>query len=136
MKKPVLQEQITQLKSWLGDADVHDGSLTHVKVGVLMTADLIDRHFRQDMKRAVVYDVSAIPCQGCKIKGFGGVASGPAPLIELIQDVNDLFERRWVSAPSVDCTDIANLIGKLFLVVYAVLRLKLRLGMPMMPSLR
>lgn len=36
------------------------------------------------MKRAVVYDVSAIRAK-CQIKGFGGVASGPAPLIELFR---------------------------------------------------
>lgn len=40
----------------VGDADVV--TVPDTREGwVLMTADLIDRHFRQDMKRAVVYDV-------------------------------------------------------------------------------
>lgn len=96
----------------VGDADVV--TVPDTREGwVLMTADLIDRHFRQDMKRAVVYDVSAIRAKGAKIKGFGGVASGPAPFIELIQDVNDLLnDTLGEHLSSVDCTDIANLIGK------------------------
>lgn len=96
----------------VGDADVV--TVPDTREGwVLMTADLIDRHFRQDMKRAVVYDISAIRAKGAKIKGFGGVASGPAPLIELIQDVNDLLnDTLGEHLSSVDCTDIANLIGK------------------------
>lgn len=41
------------------------------------------------------------------------MASGPAPLIELIQDVNDLLnDTLGEHLSSVDCTDIANLIGK------------------------
>ncbi|ETY72459.1 ribonucleoside-triphosphate reductase [Lactiplantibacillus fabifermentans T30PCM01] len=75
-------------------------------------AQLIDAHFIGNYKE-IVFDISKIRARGVRIHGFGGTASGPAPLIEMLKDVNVIINNK-VSAKlnSVDCTDISNLIGK------------------------
>lgn len=39
----------------------------------------------------LIFDVSNIRCKGTPIKGFGGTASGPLPLITMLQDVANLI---------------------------------------------
>ncbi|WP_139693696.1 ribonucleoside-triphosphate reductase, adenosylcobalamin-dependent [Sporolactobacillus terrae] len=76
---------------------------------------LIDAHFSSMIDHAshVVIDVSAIREKGKKIKGFGGVAAGPVPFIEMLGAVNRVLNQaNGKSLTSVDCTDICNLIGK------------------------
>jgi intein/homing endonuclease len=67
-----------------------------------------------------VFDYSAIRPRGLPIRGFGGVASGPEPLIELHKQIIELSERYirsqdLYSEDSYDSvmylTDLANLIG-------------------------
>lgn len=86
---------------------------------VLALARLIDAHF--NLKNVVpvsqiTLDMSQIRPKGTRIKGFGGTASGPMPLIEMLLDVNRILNAAQSSAASrltaVDCTDIGNLIGK------------------------
>jgi ribonucleoside-triphosphate reductase (thioredoxin) len=64
---------------------------------------------------------SKLPCfnydkirpAGSPIRGFGGVASGPAPLIELHETLKDLLEGRAGEViTSRDIVDIMNLVGK------------------------
>jgi len=76
---------------------------------------IVDSHFRQTIAfefSRVVIDITNIRPYGTRIKGFGGVASGPEPLVTLLNDVNEIlnesFERKLTS---VEMTDIANLIG-------------------------
>lgn len=78
-------------------------------------AAVIDSHFDYFPHgiRRVVLDVSDVRPRGARIHGFGGTASGPAPLVEMLRDVNRILDQRaGESLSSVDCTDISNLIGK------------------------
>jgi len=50
---------------------------------------------------------------GTPIKGFGGTASGPKPLIDLIDDVRTLLDKRInEDIKSTDIVDIFNMVGK------------------------
>jgi len=58
-------------------------------------------------------DVSYVRCRGSLIKTFGGIASGPGPLVELLRAVWAIVRSaagRKMS--SVDCLDVTNHIGK------------------------
>jgi len=59
------------------------------------------------------FDYSAIRGPGTEIKGFGGTASGPGPLIELHDHLKGLYTGR-IGSPitSVDIVDTENLIGR------------------------
>jgi len=59
------------------------------------------------------YDFSLIRRAGQPIRGFGGIASGPEPLKQMLNDIKEVLENR-VNQPitSVDIVDIMNLIGK------------------------
>lgn len=73
-------------------------------------------HFNQtnlDKKTKLVLDISDIRPYGAKIHGFGGTASGPMPLIEMLFDVNKVINARvGKKLTAVDATDVCNLIGK------------------------
>lgn len=61
----------------------------------------------------VDFDYSLIRPYGTPIRGFGGVASGPAALKALLDSVRTLLDGRVGSTLSItDITDIMNLIGK------------------------
>ena len=83
---------------------------------VLANARLIDMHFNStnpEKKKKLVLDISDIRPYGAKIHGFGGTASGPMPLIEMLFDINQILnERAGQKLTAVDATDICNLIGK------------------------
>lgn len=53
---------------------------------------VIDAHYEGVTKMFV--DVSDIRPRGADIKGFGGVASGPAPLVAMLQKVNEILNNR------------------------------------------
>tara|TARA_Y100000592_G_scaffold100924_1_gene183758 strand:- start:4133 stop:6100 length:1968 start_codon:yes stop_codon:yes gene_type:complete len=59
------------------------------------------------------FDYSAIRPLGAEIKGFGGTSSGPGPLIELHDNLKQLFSAK-LGEPitSVDIVDTENLIGR------------------------
>ncbi|KKK45488.1 hypothetical protein LCGC14_3165410, partial [marine sediment metagenome] len=58
-------------------------------------------------------DYSEVRKKGAKIKGFGGVSSGPEPLIEMYDDINTLLQSRiGKKVTSSDIVDIFNLIGR------------------------
>lgn len=82
---------------------------------VISNALVIDSHFTRtisDVERVVI-DVTDIREEGKRIKGFGGVASGAKPLVELLYKVNEILNESFGrNLTSVECTDIANLIGK------------------------
>lgn len=83
---------------------------------VLANARLIDMHFNAtnpDHKIKLALDISDIRPYGAKIHGFGGTASGPMPLVEMLIDINNVINARVNSKlTAVDGTDICNLIGK------------------------
>ncbi|MBN2155993.1 MAG: ribonucleoside-triphosphate reductase, adenosylcobalamin-dependent [Candidatus Lokiarchaeota archaeon] len=59
------------------------------------------------------FDYSLIRPAGAPIKGFGGVASGPGPLKEMLEDIQEMLSAKVGQAlSSTDIVDIFNLIGK------------------------
>jgi hypothetical protein len=64
-------------------------------------------------KQVPEYDFSLIRPAGEPIRGFGGIASGPGPLKQMLKDIKGILENRIGEAiTSVDIVDIMNLIGK------------------------
>lgn len=53
---------------------------------------VIDAHYEGHPE--LLIDVSEIRPRGSEIKGFGGIASGPAPLVEMLTRVNDILNAR------------------------------------------
>jgi hypothetical protein len=64
-------------------------------------------------KRLPEWDYSLVRPKGSRIKGFGGVASGPEPLDNLYRDAEELLRGR-VGEPlrSVDIVDLMNFVGR------------------------
>ena len=59
------------------------------------------------------FDYSAIRGLGAPIKGFGGTSSGPQPLIELHENLRELYDAKiGQQISSVDIVDTENLIGR------------------------
>lgn len=50
--------------------------------------------------QTIVYDVSEVRCAGSLIKGFGGIASGPLPLIQMLAEVAALIHRNLGHRPN------------------------------------
>lgn len=64
------------------------------------------------LEPSVVFDYSRIRPRGALIKGFGGVASGPAPLMEMHEKIRAILDARDGNMISGrDITDIMNMIG-------------------------
>jgi len=61
-------------------------------------------------KQLPTFDYSKIRPYGSPIRGFGGVASGPQPLIDLHNNLIKLLSKK-TTLESVDIVDIMNLIG-------------------------
>lgn len=57
--------------------------------------DLIDTHYREDVEHVDrVYDVSRVRHAGAKLKTFGGHASGPQPLANMLREVAGVLGSR------------------------------------------
>lgn len=104
---------------WLAENDI--SATRHYEIPdtregwVIGNANMIDAHFADtnDGLDQVVLDITDIRAKGEKIKGFGGTASGPVPLIEMFFDINEVLNNAvGRKLTSVDCTDMGNLIGK------------------------
>ncbi len=64
-------------------------------------------------KQVPTYDFSKIRPAGQPIRGFGGIASGPGPLKEMLIDIQKILRARiGRELTSVDIVDIMNLIGR------------------------
>ena len=60
------------------------------------------------------YSTVLIRSAGTKIKGFGGVASGPEDLVKGINNIQGILnKRRGVKLTGVDCLDIINIIASI-----------------------
>ncbi|MBL3531508.1 ribonucleoside-triphosphate reductase, adenosylcobalamin-dependent [Companilactobacillus zhachilii] len=106
-------------EDWLAKHDISDTrhyELPDTREGwVIGNANMIDAHFNDtnDGFKDVVLDITDIRAKGEKIKGFGGTASGPVPLVEMFFDINEVLNNSvGRKLTSVDCTDMGNLIGK------------------------
>lgn len=63
--------------------------------------------------RRLRYDYTGIRPAGSPIRGFGGVAAGPEPLIELHESLDRMFAgRAGQRLTSVDVGDVMNMIGR------------------------
>jgi len=64
-------------------------------------------------KRIPKFDFSLIRSAGQPIRGFGGIASGPGPLKDMLMNIQEILKAR-IGQPirSLDILDIMNLIGK------------------------
>ena len=106
--------------AWLAANNIDDAisyRLPDTREGwVIANAYLIDSHFKgtnPSGQTTLVLDISDIRARGAKIHGFGGTASGPAPLVEMLGDINAVLnEAVGRKLTSVDATDMGNLIGK------------------------
>ena len=59
------------------------------------------------------FDYSLIRPAGERIRGFGGIASGPAPLKDMLEEIQTILEARiGQKITSLDILDVMNLIGK------------------------
>ncbi len=78
--------------------------------------ETIDSHFREGVTHSeseLVIDLSRIRPYDALIKGFGGTASGPLPLISALVDTNNILNSRLGQRiKSVDALDIMNLLGR------------------------
>jgi len=64
-------------------------------------------------KQVPHYDFSLIRSAGKPIRGFGGIASGPKPLKQMLDDVQKILKSRiGEKITSVDIVDIMNYVGK------------------------
>lgn len=71
---------------------------------------VIDAHYRGEEMMA--FDISNVRPRGTDIKGFGGIASGPTPLVTMLTKVNEILNRRvndYVSPT--EWGDVVQLIG-------------------------
>lgn len=74
---------------------------------------VIDNHFKKGRNRNVVFDVSDIRPYGAPIRGFGGTAAGPGPLVGILRDVSALLNDLVGTQMSpVEAVDIMNMVGK------------------------
>lgn len=72
---------------------------------------LLNAYFEGDAMP--IYDFSKIRPAGSLIRGFGGVASGPEPLKEMLNSQKEILDQRiGQTLSSVDIVDMMNLIGK------------------------
>lgn len=98
------------------ESDFNDFVVSDTREGwVDSVAALLDSYlckYDHDPK-PVRFDYSQVRPAGTPIKGFGGLASGPDPLIVLHDSIRDLLNRR-ANKPisSGDITDICNMIGR------------------------
>lgn len=75
--------------------------------------DLKLRSFLLPNHQPVSFDYSLIRPEGTPIKGFGGTAAGPGPLMKLHDHLDKLFAgREGTPFDSSDIVDVANMIGK------------------------
>ncbi|MQS89026.1 ribonucleoside-triphosphate reductase, adenosylcobalamin-dependent [Companilactobacillus mishanensis] len=115
-----IDEGAVDRDEWMANNDLDNSrfyKLPDTREGwVIGNANMIDAHFEStnpEKVNQVVLDITDIRAQGEKIKGFGGTASGPVPLIEMFRDINEVLNNKvGQRLTSVDCTDMGNMIGK------------------------
>lgn len=72
---------------------------------------VIDSHFFNGTEELIL-DVSNVRPKGEPIRGFGGTASGPAPLVTMLKQVNDILNsRKGEKLSPTEWGDIIQLIG-------------------------
>lgn len=74
---------------------------------------LLDSYFEPN-KNTVKFDYSQVRAKGVPLKTFGGVSSGPGPLIELHEMIRTKFDKlkHESTLKMRDIVDLMNFIGK------------------------
>lgn len=73
----------------------------------------LQAYFKREYRLPETIDYSQVRPFGTQIKGFGGTASGPEPLDEMVKDIQKLLNTRiGEKIKSTDIVDIFNMIGK------------------------
>lgn len=89
------------------------------------------RAFLLPNRRLPIFDYSKVRPAGSPIKTFGGVASGPGPLIKLHAQLSALLRHRQDQGlTSGDITDIMNMVGKCVVSANVRRSAQIALGMP------
>lgn len=71
---------------------------------------VIDAHYNGTSE--LIIDISEIRPRGTDIKGFGGIASGPTPLVTMLTKVNEILNRRVNDyVTPTEWGDVVQLIG-------------------------
>ncbi|PWA11090.1 ribonucleoside-triphosphate reductase, adenosylcobalamin-dependent [Pueribacillus theae] len=96
-------KQVRDLESSFVVPDSREGWANALRI-------VIDAHF--EGKDSLAIDVSKVRPKGAPIRGFGGTASGPAPLVEMLTKVNRILNRRvGRKLTPTEWGDIIQLIG-------------------------
>jgi len=98
IKKPIEDHFTFQIP------DSREGWVESLKL--IIEAYLLGKQFPE-------FDFSLIRPAGQPIRGFGGIASGPEPLMDMLKNIQEILKAR-IGQPikSLDILDIMNLIGK------------------------
>ncbi|GGN40019.1 adenosylcobalamin-dependent ribonucleoside-triphosphate reductase [Actinoplanes campanulatus] len=81
---------------WMGSFDVDDSRQGWADA----VTDLVDTFFTDDavLHQNRVFDVSRVRWKGARLKTFGGVASGPAPLAQMLISITRILNASYFSA--------------------------------------
>lgn len=103
VQQNVLPDYCGQDSEWIVVDDSREG-------WAQILGTVIDAHYEGNTK--LVVDISAIRPRGTDIKGFGGVASGPAPLVTMLTRVNEILNKRINDyVTPTEWGDVVQLIG-------------------------
>lgn len=95
------------------DTRVSAWEIPDTREGWVDSTTILLRSFLEPGMPTMEFDYKLIRPKGDPIKGFGGTAAGPEPLIALHQSIRDLFRNRaGETLTATDVADIGNLIGK------------------------
>lgn len=99
-------------QDWTGAFEIEDSREGWAAV----CADLIDTYYRDDVvHNNRVYDLSRVRAAGAKLKRFGGAASGPQPLAELLTLISEVLNNRahqQASLTPLHLMEIDHAVGK------------------------
>ncbi|MDQ0154952.1 adenosylcobalamin-dependent ribonucleoside-triphosphate reductase [Robertmurraya andreesenii] len=103
--------ELKELKVWERFDAIEDFTVTDSREGwAEALGKVIDAHY--EGLTELVIDISDIRPRGTDIKGFGGVASGPAPLVTMLTKVNEILNRRVNDyVTPTEWGDVVQLIG-------------------------
>ena len=88
-------------------------AIADTREGWVESLGLLLRSFFLPGQKAVTFDYSLVRPAGMPIKGFGGVASGPAPLIKMHESIRETLTKCVGQPVSVtNIVDIMNMIGQ------------------------
>lgn len=91
---------------------VQNHTIPDTRQGWALSVELLINSYL-DATATITFDYSQIRPRGAAIYGFGGVASGPAPLIELHESIRHILDARLGrTIDSRTIVDLCNLVGK------------------------